>query len=224
MVGGILGLIDVNVVHVPPKSIPETSAPTFEMESIRELDVFLAGKDEPALQDFFGVGSMLAANIQYETDRILHFQRTGNSEFPWGPYMKDGTTTYDTSIMGNRLRPQGGGFAYLSDPSVVYGIIVPKTYTDGKALLFKFETSVGLPSTIAVAVKSLNDALFENEQILIKVLNEALHADKNYYLHYNDTTSKYWVAIDAMYYKRFMPLRPRADAIRESARAFLGVR
>ena len=138
--------------------------------------------------------------------------------------MKGGTTTIDTSILEAPLGKRGGVLMTKPNPNAVYQVIVPKLYTDGKNLLFKYETSIGAPSPVVDAVKDLHETLTANENTLITVLNEAFHADKNYFLRRSDSSSKYWLAIDDMYYKRFKPLKPKADAIRSIARTLIGVR
>ena len=62
-----------------------------QLEAIRTIDKFFAGKDEASLQAVFGVRDMVDVNIKYETDRLRHFMATKDKNFPVLPYVGDGT-------------------------------------------------------------------------------------------------------------------------------------
>jgi hypothetical protein len=202
----------------PPKS-------EIEIEAIRDIDSFIAGKTEADLGQLFGVDAMLQANITYQTDRLIHYQKTGQAHLQLYPdYVKDGGLSMDVSIMGD-IRQQGGGLRwdYGDNPYRVFCVILPRVYLDGKTRVLTHETSIGSPRTVAEALRSMHEALEKNEQILNQVLNEAMHLEPNHFLQYHDENSKYWHAIDPMYYKRFIALKPKADAVREAARRELKI-
>ena len=217
-------LATVSSAFYKSRSPSPTGLPEMTIQAIKDLDVYLAGKDESALKELFGTAEMFAANIGYQRDRIIHFRETGDKDFNWWPdYAKDGTLTLDRTVMGENLKKQGGGLKYDSDSNRVYGVIVPKRYSDGKKRLALYETSIGMPSSISVSIRGLREALEENEIVLIRVFDEAMLVDKRYFLLYDDGGSEFWHALDVMGEGRFIALEPKAVAIREAARKTLGV-
>jgi hypothetical protein len=81
-----------------------------------------------------------------------------------------------------------------------------------------------LPTPIIDSIKQLDDAVYKNADKLLHVLNDAIKKDPDYYLRYEDQTSpQYFHQIDAMWFDKFIQLRPQAEKIRDSVRVFLGV-
>ena len=87
----------------------------------------------------------------------------------------------------------------------------------------QFQTSVGLPQEMEQPLKDFIAVLDGNVNALIAVLNEALQADQNYYLMRTQGKPKFRFLLDSMCYGRLQPLKPRADAVMESARKTLGL-
>ncbi len=203
--------------------VPQLDSSALRLDAIQRVDDFLAGKDEPELKMFFGVEELLEINIKYETDRLKHFIATGAKEFPVGPYMGDGTATVNLGLPGTQAYPVGGTTQLDTNPRMVHLAIVPKAYSDGRGLIFTYQTRIGMPQEMIGPLKQLTTVLDENVNTLIDVMNDALHTDQNYYLMRETGLPKYRFTIDQLYYKRFKPLKPQADAVRESARRVLGI-
>ncbi|HEY4364469.1 MAG TPA: hypothetical protein VGN17_26120 [Bryobacteraceae bacterium] len=195
-----------------------------ELAAIRDVDTFFAGKDEASLREFFGVREMFEVNMKYETERLQHFMTTGNKEFPFGPYMGDGTATIDLGLPGTRAYPFGGTIKLDTDPRMVHLAIIPRSYSEGRTRIYKYETLIGLPDGLVSPLKDLVAALDANVNTLIAVLNDQLQSNRNYYLMREDGLPEFRYAIDHAYYQRFKSLNPIADKIRESARASLGLK
>jgi hypothetical protein len=111
----VLGVTGVGwVVVVSLGSTTTNKLPELVVQAIKDLDLYLAGKDEASLQEMFATREMFAANVRYERDRIIHYQETGDKNFNWFPdYAKDGTLTLDATVMGENLKKQGGGLTRL---------------------------------------------------------------------------------------------------------------
>jgi hypothetical protein len=196
---------------------------TFEIETVREIDRFFAGKDEAGFQEALGVRNMLEINVRYETDRLRHFLSTGDREFAVGPYMDDATAMVDLGLAGTSAYPYGGTTKLDTNPRMVHLVIVPTSYSQVQATILKYQTSIGAPSVLIAPLKRFGDTLYENAHLVIAVFNEALQSDTNYYLMRTEGIVKYRYALDALYYQRYKPLRPQADEIRETARKAIAV-
>lgn len=104
-------------------------------------------------------------------------------------------------------------------------IVLPKQYVESKAALGRYENSPDLPSPVISAVRDFDMAVGDNAENLRKVLNSALQKDRNYILKYDDDASpQYFHQTDAMWLDNFIQLRPKADAIRDAIRKYLGVK
>ena len=186
---------------------------------LAELDELFATQGESDLFQMFDFRLMMTTNITIATEILK------NNKFDWRPYYFNKESLIDTNIAGNDMQRHGGGINLSISKNKVDMIVLPAKYTQNKKLLLRFENSTVLPTAVIDAVKEFDVAVADNAQLLIKVLNDALQTNPDYYLHYDDmSSSQYWHAIDGMYLPRFTQLRPKADKIREAIRQSLNTK
>jgi hypothetical protein len=202
---------------------PQISAA--QMDVIKDLDQVLLGHDDATLRKAFGFPKMMENNIRMNIAIIRHFKEEENKVLDLRPYL--GTDwMVDSELAEGRVRRFGGGFQYdPPDGKRVYLLALPSEYTVGKKVLFKYENSSELPTSVIKAIKDLDDTVYQNANKLLHVLNDAVKKDPDYYLRYDDQTSpQYFHQIDAMWLDNFIPLSPKTDRIRDAVRQFLGVK
>jgi hypothetical protein len=195
-----------------------------QMEIIKEIDRLIISRDESTLRQAFGLPSMMDTNIRMNIAIVKHFEQADGKVLDLRPYL--GTEwMLDSELAEGHVRRFGGGFQYdPPDGKRVYLLALPSEYSAGKKVLFKFENSTELPTSVVGAIKNLDDALYENANHLLHVLDSALKKDPNYYLRYDDQTSpEYFHKIDAMWLDNFVQLRPKADGIRDAIRKYFQV-
>ena len=71
------------------------------------------------------------------------------------------------------------------------------------------------------AVKEFDTTIDRNAEIVAEVLNAAVKKDQDYFLQCDKPPQRF--ELHNRYSHRFIPLRPKADAIKEAVRQFLGV-
>jgi hypothetical protein len=208
--------------QAPAGSTPLVSSK--EMEEISKLQAVVDGRDETALREEFGLLLMMDLNIGIVRDRLVHFRQTGSNSLSLLPYLDGGRRQMllDTDIA--KVFRDGGDGGYVPQPGEVGLIVLPEEYSAGKQTLLGFEKSSVLPSPVVAAVKDLDDAVTQNAKTLIKVLNEALHANPDYFLHYDDMSSPYLHEVRSMYFSRLIQLEPKAEEVTSRVRESLGVR
>jgi len=164
---------------------------------------------------------MMETNIRMNIAIVRHFEQADDKVLDLRPFL--GTEwMLDSELAEGHVRRFGGGFQYdPPDGKRIYLLALPSEYSAGKKVLFKFENSTELPTSAVGAIKNLDDAVYENANQLLHVLNSALKKDPNYYLRYDDQTSPdYFHKIDAMWLDNFVQLRPKADGIRDAIRNY----
>ena len=192
-----------------------------QMEIIKDIERLVISRDESTLRQAFGFPSMMETNIRMNVAIVRHFEQADGKVLDLRPYL--GTEwMLDSELAEGHVRRFGGGFQYdPPDGKRVYLLALPSEYSVGKKVLFKFENSTELPTTVVGAIKNLDDAVYENANQLLHVLNTALKKDPDYYLRYDDQTSlEYFHKIDAMWLDSFVQLRPKADGIRDAIREY----
>src|SRR6266446_372229 len=217
---GIIGLSWIVLYDWVDKKLENMLSPV-QVEAVKEVSRFI-DRDENGLRELFDFPSMIATNFDLVRLKIISFRKIGNTSFDLTPYLKNGgTVMLDTEIAGGNLRHQGGGGIYNPDPNQVALIILPPKYSESKKVLLRYENSSELPSTVISAVKDFDAAVHENAKTLVRVLNDALKQSPDNYLHANDAGSPYFFAVNHMYLKRFIELRPKADKVRDAIRKSL---
>lgn len=167
---------------------------------------------------------MKERNISMVKDRIIAFRRTGDKfKFDVTPYQFDGGQMLleTKELRANRISLGGGAVGPLPADRV-FLIMLPKEYVEGRTRLSQFEKSPELPARIIAGVKEFDAAVEQNAQILRSVLDDALKENPDNFLLHDDSGSPYWLRIDGLYREKFIPLSPKADAIRTAIRQLLG--
>ena len=201
------------------------------MDAIKDIDRLILSRDEAALRQAFGFPSMMTTNIQVVT-AIVAYSKQVESKVPnlkpldLSPYFVGKEMMMDSELAEGHIRRYGGGFQYdPPDNKRVFILLLPNEYSAGKKVLLRFESSSELPSSVIKSIKEFDDAVYENADDLLHVLNNALKKDPNYYLRYEDLSSpEHFHRIDAMWLDHFILLRPKADKIRDAIRQFLDVK
>jgi hypothetical protein len=195
-----------------------------QMQEIKQVDEFIAGRDENDLRQEFGLPEMKETNIQMIATIVGHSKK--GERFDPSPYFAGKDVYLRIDLAEGHIRHYGGSIVYdYPDANRVYLLLQPAQYSLGMKKLLKFETSSELPAPIIKAVKDFHDAVSKNTDKLVNVLNDAIKKDPDYYLRYNDFSSPaYFHQLDNMWFDGFIQLRPKADKIRDAIRQFLGVK
>lgn len=192
-----------------------TLLPT-QIELFKELDDLFGTREEVGLREMFDFPLMVGKNIEIIREQL----KTGKPYWVRPPV----DIMIDTEIAGGDLKHHAGGVHLQLHENKVAMIFLPPKYTQNKKLLLRYENSSVLPTTVVSAVKEFDVTMEENAKLLIRVLNDALQENREYYLQCDDFNSPYWHVIDNMYWRKFKEFRPKADKIRDAIRQSLNTK
>ncbi|MGY0573480.1 hypothetical protein ACTGJ9_022350 [Bradyrhizobium sp. RDM12] len=103
-------------------------------------------------------------------------------------------------------------------------IILTKKYQNSSAMLSRFAESGRLPNPVLGAVKDFDRAIADNVSIMQNVLNDSLQESRQFFLQGENVNSpNYFGVINARFSDKFVQLKPKAEAVMTSVRAYLKV-
>jgi hypothetical protein len=194
-----------------------TEADRLAVEQAVAINNFIGGKNEDGLRNLFAVREMIDINIQLYQDGItehLTGKKSGKAD-----YVKGRRLLVDKHI--GKFTQSGGGiladFAYGDVPL----IILPETYTTNEERIVSYLHSGTLPKPILGPLNAFYSIAQDNANLLIHVMNDALHKSPDYFLQYDDVKSPLWRMIDKLYFEKFKMLQPPADEVVKAVRAVI---
>jgi len=193
---------------------------TAQMESLKELDEFIVRPDEMSLRKEFGFPEMMDTNIRGIINNLNRYRRTGHLTHYLLP---TGETLIDSRFAQGHIRRQGAAFIFDFDDTTIFFVILPRDNITAVKHLKEIQNSPELPRSILNALKEFDSVVSQNSTHLIEVLNAAMQENKEYYFEYDNPNSSLFHKIDALYLDTFIPLRPKADGVRDVIRKFLRV-
>ncbi len=209
---------------VASKSSVNVTMTIAQIQELQRVTELLGGKDEYALEqtfDFHGYVKfgLLRAKQVVDPDKVSKAQSDEMEQYfqNWIAAVMNPSLTRITQVNEGvpRVEPQ---------PGVPFIFRLPRAYSLAKAQLLPFETSPEMPKDIQEAIKDFDRTLDENAHLLITVVHEKLTQDKNNIILEDDPNSPYLGVTLTAYWKRFSPLKPKADAVLAAIRKFYGVR
>lgn len=195
-----------------------------QFSEISRLEEFIGGKDEMELREIFDFPNLFSINMQMTKARLEKTEKTKTNVFDMTSYLKNGERMqFDGAIAGPNLKRTPNGFSYDPDPNKLALIILTKKYLESKKTMIAFSGSAKLPRDVIEKVNEFNAAIQSNTSSLQIVLNQVLQESPEYFLHFDDPTSKYGGVADNRVLDQFIQLKPKADAIIQSLRTHLKV-
>jgi hypothetical protein len=214
------GLDEINR-HLSEAGSPKISET--QTEALREVDQFIGEPDEMTLREEFGLNEMMRMNIKLVQDMVANSKGKGPRSEELLHYAQDKESMLVADRLGGHLSRRGGAFQLTGDASTVFQVVLPFAYSSTIRRLGKLEASSELPTSVIQALKNFDTAIISNVEMLARVEDDALKKDPNYFLLYDDSNSPFFHEIDALYFRKFVLLRPKADKVRDSVRKFRGV-
>jgi hypothetical protein len=178
------------------------------------------GNNEENLRRLFDFHAMLANNVWFAVRNIRPLDVPPERSAAIDSYFIGavGLINLDYMSVGTK---QNGAYVFSTVPGKIGTLKLPKTYLDSKQKLLDFETSIQLPSAIRASLKDLDKVIDDNVNLLFLVMNEQLSRNPNYLLGDQDSDGPYLGATTNLYWKRFVPLKPKVDKILDEIRSYL---
>jgi hypothetical protein len=207
--------------HFHEASSPRPALSGAQFDELKQISLFVGQKDEFQLQQLFDFPRLMAKNVSMIKDMIRLRKQGKIGQFDIANY-EEKNHQLILDLKGS-TQDSNGRYILRDDPNELPGIIITDGFVAAKQKLLSFETSPLVPQSVIDKLKSLNGTIDDNTGILLDLLQEkANKEDDRYFLEENTTDSKYQKAIDNLFAERRSPLEPKAVAIIETIRRYLG--
>jgi hypothetical protein len=191
-----------------------------QLQELNDLESFIGRKDEMELRILFDYPNMLRFNIALVTRSIAPQLVSPTESAEINTYNAAAKGMLDARF-GRLIRPEKGALQFIGNPGEVFIVNVSDKYLANKAKLFSYESSAEMPPTVRDAVTEFDNTLQANTTSLFDVLNQNLKEDPNNVFHDTDQNSRYFAVTSSRYWSQFALLRPKADKVVNSIRAYL---
>ncbi len=193
-----------------------------QLKELQQIDEFISRKDEIELRETFDFPKILKYNIRMAKIGLAPALVSKSESDEMNAFFKGGQGRLDlryvhVSSVNNRAQVDW-------IPGKIGVLNTSAKYNENRRLLTEYLSSAQLPSDVGVALKDFDTAVEDNSVLMIGSLNDSLASDPRIIV-YDDTYSSNWYgSASGLYWQRFIPLKPKADAIRSAIRAALGVK
>jgi hypothetical protein len=106
-----------------------------------------------------------------------------------------------------------------------FGLInLSKKYAENLKRLNEFVASAMIPDDVAKALANFRDTVTADTSLIFDVINDCFQANPNQVFQNETYGAPLYGAVTGAYAVRFLPLRPKANAVNAAIRKYLGVR
>ena len=103
-------------------------------------------------------------------------------------------------------------------PGKIGVINTSKKYVANRQKLTSLISSAALPTEVAASLKLFDDAIEKNSALMIESLNQSVEEDPRNILQNSVYGTPWYGSASGLYWKHFIPLKPRADVITQTVR------
>jgi hypothetical protein len=113
----------------------------------------------------------------------------------------------------NKFTVGPSGVRIIATPHDVLLLVTTTKHQNAKDKLVRFANSSLMPDSIKAAVAAFATNINQNVELMIRIMDERMHQDENYFLQYLDMGSPFYGVIVSDFATRIDPLKPAADHI-----------
>jgi len=184
-----------------------------QFAEMKRLEEFLGNKDENNLRLLFDFQYMLGRNINILSLKI-GFIRSGRWEdFQYAPYQEGNKDMVMWLKDKDHYSVGPSGVHLKAEPHDVLFLVTSSKYQQSKKTLVEFVNSALLPETVKKEVVAFDKNINENVELLIRIFDERMHQDENYFIQYMKMNSPFYGVIVSDFARRIDPLKPAADRV-----------
>ena len=207
----------------PPPTAPAPEPPhpaLFESQlaELREIEEFVGRKDENELRETFDFLRMLNSNV-----RLVRRSITGNAEPDVDEVFEGGASRVKLPNVKMLPNPEGGIHSFEFIPGRVAMVNLSKRHLENERKLKRFIDSAQVPRDVVEALKKIAAAVEKNVEAMIDLLDEALQASPENFIHHDKPKETRAGWINNQYWRRFENLKPLAAEVSEAIRRHLKV-
>lgn len=197
---------------------------TIQLNRLREIQEFLEGKSEYDLREVFDLNNVAKYNFkkvaitttpkafaQSAIDEVETFFKDGNFNF---------SLRYSRILsMGNANHPP----MLQEIPGKIARVYFSRKYVLARQQFQRLVSFTETPSSIRKKMNRFNEALDQNTDILLDLINENLDEDPDRLVHSDDPASPYNGAASNTYTSHSVQLKPLADDAIAEIRKYLRI-
>jgi hypothetical protein len=221
-----------DVVPPPPPAHIADPLLASQITEMREIEQFLTksqdnppsfGNSEENIRRVFDLNALVSFNLKLLRRQFNpnFFSKEESSAID--NYFKDSIFLVDLDYVKVGADPVTNAATFSFVPGKVGGIKQPKTYLTALNQLKRYGLSVQLPIELKDKINELDKTLEKNMLILVDTINIQIKNDPNFVIYDQDNNSPYLASTTNLYWSKFIPLKPRADAIIGSIRKYLNI-
>jgi hypothetical protein len=199
--------------EVAKATMPEPHPLVFQAQfaEMRRLEGFFGGKDENDLRELFDLNRIIKKNIEVQNIRINYIRSGIEKEFFYSNYTDNGSFIMWAKEGKYTVGPNG--VHVDAGPLDVLYLVTTNTFQTAQRQIVEFENSALIPEQVKGEIRAFKKIVGEDAELMMRVMDEKMHQDQNYFLRYLDMGGPFHGVIMNEYATRFMPLKPAADRI-----------
>ncbi len=202
----------------PFRTIPEPLLAS-QLDELRELQGFLGGKEESELWELFDLHNITRFNIRRARAVIDSGALTPNDTSEIDAFFKEGQAILSANYC--KVTRTAGGFTTEPVPGKLGILNLSKKYVINRRMLAKFQSSPQLPLAITNAIKDLDQAVADNAQLLLDVINQKLAENPARILREEDGGSPLFGATSGAFLDKCVRLKPKQTKVMSEIRRYL---
>jgi hypothetical protein len=192
-----------------------------QFEEIKRVESFFGGKDEMELRNIFDLPKILTKNIDTQNIRMDFIKLGKEKEFLYNNYSDNGSFLFLAKEGHFTTGPSG--VHVDAGPKDVLFLVTTEKFQMAKKQLTGFMNSALIPESIKNGVSAFDKVINDDTEIMTRILDDKMHQDENFFIHYMDIGSPFYGVIVSEYAKRIVHLKPTSDRILSAISASLNI-
>lgn len=182
-----------------------------QFAKMAEVEAFFGGKEEGDLRELFDLPTILNKNIEAQIVRMRFIKAGRESEFFYSNYTDNGQ--WIMWAKEGHVTTGPSGVHLNAGPKDVLHLVTTAKFQLAKRRIVEFANSAFVPESVKVQIKSFDAVIDRDTELMIRVLDERMHEDENYFFLYLDMQSRYYGVIVSDFATRVEHLKPPAEQI-----------
>ena len=200
--------------------LPRTPMGELQVKELREVDEFIARKDEWGLREMFDFPDIFEYNAKLVRKQIYPSTISSSESAQIDAFFQGGNAVVDIKHVDMRI--QGHSIFATIHPGKIALINTSAKYERSRSLLLHYIASPELPQSVVDALKEFNVVIQVNTNLITDSLNDSWALDRDSVLSNDDSASKWFGSASGAYWRRFTNLKPAAEKVNHAIRDALG--
>jgi hypothetical protein len=215
------GDVHQNIYHgvAPSSSVPSDVLLGSQIEELKRLQEFVGGKSESELWELFDLHNITRFNIRRAKSALNPKALSLKDALEINAYFEGGKAIL--SAVYSKVTRTAGGIRPEPIPGKLGILNLSLKHVSNRQTLSRFQSSHQMPLAIRDAIKKLDEAVEENVQTLLDVINEKMVENPENIFREENGTSPLFGATSGAFLDKRVWLQPKQEEIIEQVRRYL---